>query len=136
MTHQLSPHWSASASYSYVKIQNKNAGATDFSNDLSNSQPNGYRLGVQYDQDKWNAGLTLRAASGRSLEQFTSKSYVTLDLVTNYKINPDTRIYLKGYNLMNRAYEVKSLGSWSSLLTPGAYPMASRSFYLGVEHRM
>ena len=136
LTHQLSPQWSASASYSYVKIQNKNAGATDFSNDLSNSQPNGYRLGVQYDQDKWNAGLTLRAASGRSLEQFTSKSYVTLDLVTNYKVNPDTRIYLKGYNLMNRAYEVKSLGSWSSLLTPGAYPMASRSFYLGVEHRM
>lgn len=136
LTHQFSPQWSASAGYSYVKIENKNAGSTDYSSDLSNSQPNGYRMGVQYEQDKWNAGLTLRAASGRSLEQFTSKSYVTLDLVTNYKVTPDTRIYLKAYNLTNRAYEVKSLSGWSNYLTPGAYPMASRSFYVGVEHRM
>nr|WP_322787915.1 TonB-dependent receptor [Pelosinus propionicus] len=136
LTHQLSPHWSASAGYSYVKIKNKDADATDYSNDLSNSQPNGYRLGVQYDQDKWNAGLTVRAATGRSLEQFTSKSYVTFDLVTNYKISPDTRVYIKGYNLLNRAYELKSLSTFGAYLSAGAYPMASRSFYIGVEHRM
>ncbi|WP_378951028.1 TonB-dependent receptor plug domain-containing protein [Pelosinus sp. sgz500959] len=136
LSHQFSSQWSASAGYSYVQIKNMGAGATDYSLDLSNSQPNGYHLGVQYDQDKWNAGLTLRAASGRSLQQFTSSSYITLDMVANYKINSDTRIYLKGYNLTNRAYELKSLSTFNAYLTPGAYPMAARSFYMGVEHRM
>lgn len=134
--HQFSPQWNISAGYSYVKIENKGAAATNYSIDLSNSQPNGYRLGVQYDQDKWNASLTMRAASGRSLKQFTASSYVTLDLVANYKVNPDTRIYLKGYNLTNRAYELKSLSTFNGTLTPGAYPMASRSFYVGIEQRM
>jgi len=136
LIHQLSPQWSASAGYSYVKIENKTSSATDYSTDLSNSQPNGYRLGVHYNQDKWNSELTVRAATGRSLEQYTSRSYVTFDLVTNYKITPNTRIYLKGYNLTNRAYELKGLGSYSSYLYPGAYPMPSRSFYVGVEHKM
>lgn len=136
IAHQFSPQWSASAGYSYVKIENKGAGATAYSTDLSNSQPNGYRLGLQYDQDKWNANLTMRAASGRSLDQFTASSYVTFDLVANYKVNPNTRIYLKGYNLTNKAYELKSLSTFNGSLTPGAYPMAARSFYIGVEQRM
>lgn len=135
LAHQFSSQWSTSAGYSYVKIENKGAGATTYSNDLSNSQPNGYHLGVQYDQDKWNATLTMRAASGRSRAQFTDSSYMVFDVAANYKMNPDTRIYLKGYNLTNKAYELKSLSTFGGL-TPGAYPMAARSFYIGIEQRL
>lgn len=133
LTHQFSPQWSASAGYSFIKVENKDEGQTGYADDLTNSQPNGYRLNVQYNQDKWDAGLTLRSATGRSLEQFTSRSFVTLDMVANYQLQPDTRIYFKGYNLTNRAYEVRGVGDW---MTPGAYPMAARSFYLGVEHKL
>ena len=128
LTRELSPQWTVGLGYTYNKTQVQDEYG-NYVNYTSNSQPNGYRLNVQYDQDKWDAGLTLRSATGRSLEEFTSKSYVTLDMMVNYKLNPDTRIYLKGYNLTNEAYE----------LTPGnygTYPMPGRNFYLGVEHRM
>ena len=133
LSRQLSPQWNLGVGYTYSKTQIKDVGATAYTGDLYNSQPNGYRFNVQYDQDKWDAGLTLRSATGRSLAQFTSKSYVTLDLITNYKINSDTRVYLKGYNLTNQSYE---LSSANGLGVAGAYPMPGRNFYLGIEHRM
>lgn len=127
---QLSPQWNVSGGYSYVKI--KSTGAKDQTVANRNSQPNGYRLNVEYDQDKWNSNLTLRRVTGRDLDTFTSKSFTTLDMIVNYKLTTDTRVYLKGYNLTNEAYE--SVGAvWGNA---GEYPMPSRSFYVGVEHKM
>ncbi|AIF49906.1 TonB-dependent receptor [Pelosinus sp. UFO1] len=133
LTRQLSPQWNVGVGYTYSKTEIKDSTSTDFVNYDRNSQPNGYRLNVQYDQDKWDASLTLRSATGRSLKEYTSKSYVTLDLIANYKITPETRVYLKGYNLTNRAYELSSSNGYGD---PGTYPMPGRNFYLGVEHRM
>ncbi|MCC5463905.1 TonB-dependent receptor plug domain-containing protein [Pelosinus baikalensis] len=130
-THKLSPQWDLSAGYAYTKIKRKTDGASSYTNDINNSQPNGYHLGVQYNQDKWNADLTMRSATGRSLEGYTSKSYLTLDMVVNYQLNSSTRIYAKGYNLTNEAYELAHV--WYDA---GSYPMPGRSFYVGVEHRM
>ncbi|WP_352230876.1 TonB-dependent receptor [Pelosinus sp. IPA-1] len=133
LTRQLSPQWNVGVGYTYSKTEIKDSTSTDFVNYDRNSQPNGYRLNVQYDQDKWDASLTLRSATGRSLKEYTSKSYVTLDLIANYKITPETRVYLKGYNLTNKAYELSSSNGFGD---PGTYPMPGRNFYLGVEHRM
>ena len=135
LSRRLSPQWNVSAGYSYVKIQNQSNTETSYSEDPRNSQPNGYRLNVEYDQDKFNAGLTLRSVTGRDLSRFTGKSYLTLDMVMNYKLTPDTRVYVKGYNLTNEAYE--TTGSyWGTPPTPGQFPMAARSFYVGLEHKM
>ncbi|WP_312198363.1 TonB-dependent receptor plug domain-containing protein [Anaerospora hongkongensis] len=131
LTKQLSPQWNISGGYSYVKIESTSAREATVAN--RNSQPNGYRLNVEYDQDKWNSNLTVRRVTGRDLARFTSKSYTTLDMMVNYKINADTRVYLKGYNLTNEAYETIG-GYWQS--APGEYPMPARSFYVGVEHKM
>lgn len=133
LSRQLSPQWNLGIGYTYNKTEIKNDESTPYIADTYNSQPNGYRLNVQYDQDKWDGSLTLRSATGRSLEQYTSRSYVTLDMMANYKINPDTRIYLKGYNLTNKAYE---LSSANGLGVAGSYPMPGRNFYLGIEQRM
>lgn len=133
LSRELSPQWNIGVGYTYTKTEIKDSTSVDYVNYSRNSQPNGYRLNVQYDQDQWNAGLTLRSATGRSLKEFTSKSYVTLDMIVNYKINPDTRIYLKGYNLTNKGYELTPAGDFG---TAGCYPMPGRNFYLGVEHRM
>lgn len=135
LSRQLSPQWSASAGYSYVQIENKDYGEADYSNDLNNNQPNFYHLGIKYSQDKWNSELTLRTASGRSIERFTSSDYTVLDMVVNYQLSPETRIYAKGYNLTNRAYEVRSCGD-SSWIYAGAYPMPGRSFYVGIEQKI
>ncbi len=135
LSQQLSPQWSATAGYSYVKVENKDGTANDYSTDLTTSQPNGYRLNLQYNQDKWDAGLTFRSATGRSLEYFTNQSFVTLDMVVNYQVTHDTRIYAKGNNLTNRAYEVRGSGV-TNWMTPGGFPMAARSFYIGMEHRI
>lgn len=133
LSRELSPQWNVGVGYTYTKTEIKDSTSVDYVAYARNTQPNGYRLNVQYDQDQWNAGLTLRSATGRSLTEFTSKSYVTLDMIVNYKITPETRIYLKGYNLTNKAYELSSTNGYGY---PGTYPMPGRNFYLGVEHRM
>ncbi len=133
LSRQISPQWNVGVGYTYNKTKIKDVGYSDYVADPYNSQPNGYRLNVQYDQDKWDASLTLRSATGRNKEEFTSKSYVTLDLMANYKITSDTHVYLKGYNLTNKAYE---LSPANGLGVAGSYPMPGRNFYLGVEHRM
>lgn len=132
LTRDLSPQWAVTAGYSYAQIK-MTANSTDgYIDDPKNSQPNGYHLGVRYNQDKWDAGVTLRAATNRSLEKFTSDSYLTVDMNVSYQLNPTTRIYANAYNLTNEAYEL--IGNvWYS---PGSYPMPSRNFFIGVEHRM
>lgn len=131
LTKKLSPQWNVSGGYSYVEIESTTA-QVKYSPAIRNSQPNGYRLNVEYDQDKWNTNLTLRRVTGRDLTKFTSKSFTTLDMIVNYKINADTRAYVKGYNLTNEAYE--TVGAlWGGA---GEYPMPARSFYVGVEHKM
>jgi vitamin B12 transporter len=131
LSRTLSPQWSVSAGYSYTQVIMKKPTDSDSHLDVNNSQPNGYNLGVQYTQDKWDTGMTLRSATGRSLDGFTSKSYLTLDMIVNYQLNPSTRVYAKGYNLTNEAYEQSHY--WGGT---GSSPMPGRNFYLGVEHRM
>lgn len=131
LTKKLSPQWNVSGGYSYAKIESTTT-MVKYSPAVRNSQPNGYRLNVEYDQDRWNTNLTLRRATGRDLTKFTSKAFTTLDMIVNYKFNADTRAYVKGYNLTNEAYE--TIGAlWGNA---GEYPMPSRSFYVGVEHKM
>lgn len=138
LSQQLSPQWNIAAGYTYVKIQNQSSTETAYSNDPRTSQPNGYRLNVEYDQDKLNTGLTLRSVTGRDTSVFSGKSYLTLDMTVNYKCNSDTRIYFKGYNLTNEAYE-SAASYWSDSFGqrhPGQFPMPSRSFYFGLEHKI
>ncbi len=128
----LSPQWDVTAGYSYAQIKTTADSPSGYKNDPKNSQPNGYHLGFNYSQDKWDAGLTLRAATNRSLEKFTSTSYLTMDMTVNYQVTPTTRIYANAYNLTNESYEL--IGNiWYK---PGSYPMAGRNFFIGMEHRM
>ncbi|BBB92137.1 MAG TPA: TonB-dependent receptor [Methylomusa anaerophila] len=131
---QLSPQWQIAAGYSYVKVEEKEHGAGSYQDDINNSQPNGYRLSLQYGQDKWNADLSLRGATGRNLKAFSSEDYWVVDLGVNYKINPDTRAYLKVYNLANEAYELR--GSYKTSDITGAYPMPARQFVFGIDQRI
>ena len=131
LLHQLSPAWNISAGYAYTQVQEKGKGDVDYYDDPKNNQPNGYRVNVEYSRDKWDAGLTLRGATGRSLAAFTSSSYWVVDLAANYKISSDLKAYFKAYNLNNRAYELKAETGYA-----GQFPIAARHFAFGLERRM
>lgn len=134
LKHKLSSQWQMTAGYSYVKVEEKEQGSNRYQNDVNNSQPNGYRLGIQYGQDKWNADLNLRGATGRSVAAFSAAHYWVVDLGVNYKMTPDTKVYCKVNNLTNQAYELR--GAYKTSTIMGAYPMAARQFIFGIDHRM
>jgi vitamin B12 transporter len=129
---RLSPQWQASLGYSYVKVEEQGATQRE---EINNNEPHGYRLGLQYEQNKWNANFTLRGATGRDTRAFTSSDYWVADLGVNYKVNPATRVYLKVYNLTNEAYELHGSYGDSSNLT-GLYPMAGRQVVFGIDQRI
>ena len=129
ITHPLTPQWDLTAGYAYLKVE-ENEGA-GYNLDPGNSNPNYYRLGVAYHQDGWNVNIAGRGATGRSKDGFTSKQYWLLDAAVSYQLNPNVKVYAKGYNLTNRAYETTYLYN-----IIGAQPMASRQLVFGVEGRL
>ena len=130
VTHPLNSLWDLTAGYSYVRTREATQGG-EYQSDISNSNPNFYRLGVAYHKDAWNINLLGRGATGRSLDAFTSKRYWVLDVGASYQMNPDVKLYAKVYNLTNRAYEIIHTD-----YGVGAQPMPSRQIVIGVEGRL
>lgn len=129
LTKKLSTQWNVNTGYSYSKIEQKSYKTGTYAADTLNSRPNGYTLGFQYAQDKWNGGITLLAASGRDTKAYSASSYTTVDMNVNYQADATTKLYLKGLNLGNEAYE---LTSYSTTLS-GRYPAQGRFVAFGVE---
>ncbi len=130
LSKQLWSYWNFAGGYSYLYIENKDSGDSDFTVDPNNNAPNGYHLDVQFTKTKWNAGLTMMSATGRSLDYYSSRSYLTVDLVVNYRLDDKTKLFAKGYNVTNEGYEMFSNG------TPGACPMPARSFIIGIQRQL
>nr|NSL49363.1 TonB-dependent receptor [Dendrosporobacter quercicolus DSM 1736]SDM26133.1 vitamin B12 transporter [Dendrosporobacter quercicolus] len=132
LKHRLSPQWQATAGYSYIKIEEDGETKRE---EINNNEPHGYRLGLQYEQDKWAADFALRGATGRNRQAFTASNYWVTDLGVIYKPNPTTRIYLKVFNLTDEAYELHGAYGNSSGFT-GLYPMPGRQVVLGIDQRI
>jgi vitamin B12 transporter len=129
---RLSPQWLVSAGYSYIQVEEKGATQRE---EFNNNEPHGYRLGLEYGLDKWAANAALRGATGRSLQAFTASDYWVVDLGVSYKVNPDTRAYLKVYNLTDEAYEMHGSYGDASGIT-GLYPMAGRQVVFGIDQKI
>lgn len=134
LSHKLSPYWNMSVGYSYLKMKKKDDDDSDYYDDPDNSHPHGYRLNVKYNQDKWNAGLSLRGATGRSLNGFTSDRYWVVDINADYQVNSNLHAYFKVYNLTNRAYELT--GSYSTAGYAGGFRSPARHFRFGVDYKL
>jgi len=129
-THKFSDRWSLNTGYSYSRIE-KNVGDNgQYTDYMYNSRPNGYSIGIQYTQDKWNADLTTQQVTGRNTKVYTDTSYTTVNLNLGYQFNDKTKAYIKGYNLTNEGYEILS-----SSAGRGAYAMPGRYFVFGVERK-
>lgn len=126
VNHQINENWKLDAGYSYIKTETKN-GDDAYQWDEKNSRPNGYRLGISYHDEKWSNTLTGSAGTGRSSKYYTA-NYWIWDANVNYKMNQMMTAYLKMNNITNRAYELTGNNP------VGAYPMAGRSFQVGVKY--
>ena len=71
---------------------------------------------------------------------YTDKSYFTLDLGAQYKINKDVKVFIKGYNLTNARYQEYGGYAYNpvtwGVTSKAAYPMPSRSFIVGMEYNI
>lgn len=135
--HNFDEHLSAYASYTYIKVKQ------DYGNGYLNNgsvKPNIYRAGMKYKNNEWLFDMTLTAATGLVdsyigkygvTKAFTDKSYLTLDLGVQYKINKAAKVFVKGYNLTNARYQDYG-GCYSD--EKAKYPMPSRSFIVGMEY--
>ena len=138
--HKLNDNWDLTASYTYVRVRNDNNYGLGYVRD-ANYLPNTYRFGVRYHDEKWNADLMMRAASGgdttegldydlNKKQKYIDSSYVTFDLAASYKASNEWTIFAKGYNLLNKAY------AECASATNGHYdyPAQSRRFIVGAEY--
>ena len=128
--HKLSEHYYTELGYSYVHVE-ENQNNTGYVDDAENSQPNGYRVKFGYTDDRWDVNVNGQSATGLSEERFVNDCYWVWNLAANYKMNKAATVYLNVYNLGDRAYELTSSGTGSNR---GNYPMASRSFLIGVKY--
>ncbi|MDY2637227.1 MAG: TonB-dependent receptor [Phascolarctobacterium sp.] len=129
VTHELNDNWDLEASYTYVRVRNDKNDGNGFVRD-ANYAPNAYRVGVRYHDEKWNANLMMRAASGADNKAFIDSSYVTFDMLASYKATKAWTVFAKGYNLFNKAYTERAgiIGNTYD------YPAQSRRFIVGAEY--
>jgi len=129
--HKLNERMDLSASYSYIKVDEK----TQYSNGKYVRDfgyiPNIYRLGLHYHDHKWAADLMLRAGSGAASNKYIESDYITLDCAVTYNATKDVSIFAKGYNLLNEAYAERG-GIYSGSYD---YPAQSRRFIVGAEYK-
>jgi len=126
VNHKVNDNLSIDTGYSYIKTETK-VEKDSYKWDENNSRPNGYRIGINYNDEKWSNSLIGSAGTGRSSRYYTS-NYWIWDANINYKMNSMMTAYLKVNNITNRAYEL------TGYTNAGAYPMPGRSFQLGVKY--
>ncbi len=126
VNHKVNDNWSIDTGYSYIKTETK-VEKDSYKWDENNSRPNGYRLGINYNDEKWSNSLMGSAGTGRSNRYYTS-NYWIWDANINYKMNSMMTAYFKVNNITNKAYEL------TGYTNVGAYPMPGRSFQLGVKY--
>ena len=144
LNHNLNDNVSLNASYTYLRVEDKNAASNGFDRDR-NYSPNTYRFGMNYKDGKWDSNIWLRAVSGcdtivtpggltmsgLSESRYLDNSYITVDMAVTYKASDDFSIYAKAYNLFNEAYTdyVGAIdGHYNS-------PAQSRRFIIGAEYK-
>lgn len=129
-TYKVNDEWSIMGAYdySYIRLNQRGAGYED---DVTNNRPNGYRLGVTYNHNRWNVSNDFTYITGLS-ERYTSHSYFLWDVGINYQWTKDTKVYAKLNNLTNEHYESTSINN--SFYPVGAFAMPARNYVIGVTH--
>ena len=104
--------------YSHTKVKNEIM--------VSNyMQPNGYRLGVHYQNKNFKANLMGIMVTGLDEDTYVSKNYAVLDFNTSYKINDTATVYFRALNFTDKNYS--AIGQ--------NYPMPGRFLQAGAQFK-
>ena len=117
---KLSDRWSYDVGYSYIHSTAYN-GYNE--KNYPYYEPNGYRLGIHYNCDRWKANLLGRFGSGLDDTYYGRNHYAIWDFNTSYAATQNVDIYFKINNLTNQMYYT----------IPNArnYPLQGRTFIVG-----
>lgn len=136
INHRFSEKYYGELGFSYLKLERdlgQYATGTNSLNPDANPYPRSYHLKAGYQDAKWDILMDAQAVTGRNTTYFVNSDYWIWNVAANYKIAPNTSIWLKGNNLTNAAYELQSTGSTAS--TIGGLPMPARNFQMGVQYQ-
>ncbi|WP_051533405.1 TonB-dependent siderophore receptor [Anaerovibrio sp. RM50] len=125
----LSDRWSYDMGYSYI---NSSAYSATNANDIPYYEPNGYRLGIHYNCDRWKANLLGRFGSGLDETRYSRNCYAIWDFNTSYAATENVDIYFKVNNLTNQMYYIYPQSAWA---TSPQYPLQGRTFLVGANIR-
>ncbi|ORT99925.1 putative tonB-dependent receptor [Anaerovibrio sp. JC8] len=118
----LSDRWSYDLGYSYISSE------TD-GKQVAYYEPNGYRLGVHYNCDRWKANLMGRFGSGLDDTAYGRNHYAIWDFNTSYQATENIDVYFKINNLTNQVYYLVPKSAW----TGHFYPLQGRTFLVGAN---
>ncbi|CUH95385.1 hypothetical protein P22_1455 [Propionispora sp. 2/2-37] len=136
-THAFDTIWNLTASYAYVD-ENYHTKRTTINPDGTSAEQlinafrpkNVYQLDLGYDKGKWSGDLAYTVYSGCDKTYFTDNRFGIVDIGVNYKLTSQTKVYFKMNNVLNTAYETKSISAYGT----GAFPQPGRNFMLGVNY--
>ncbi|WP_234987525.1 TonB-dependent receptor plug domain-containing protein [Megasphaera vaginalis (ex Bordigoni et al. 2020)] len=120
---KINEDWEYELGYSFIKTKIDNNDGKGMVIDPANSSPNGYHGSLSYHRDKWRAGVTLTAGSGRDDTYYAAGSYLRWDGHVSYEAGKNTTIYMNVHNIGNAGYD----------LYPH-YPAAGRYWLAGVKY--
>lgn len=106
-TYQFGKGWNAFANYTFQRAEVTTNGRT--SNDY-NLPKHMFKIGMDYEHDKWNCGLTGQFVSARQEEDAATGEYnsedafFTLNAYVNYRFNKNISIQGTVDNLLNRKF--------------------------------
>lgn len=137
--------WSSFIGYSFLK-HNSDTDAEIDRVKLGTLPRHAINLGVNYDYDKWNVGLTARGFLSRDDSESTvnydvseggwpTDHYWTVNLGVNYQATKNVKLFAVGNNLLDTYYAESAIYKYGDhKVHPGAaYAMPGRSFVLGAE---
>lgn len=135
LSHKLNNNTKLQASYTYIKVEN-NDKDLGYKRDHK-YMPNNYRVGINYNENKFDANLWLRYGSGGDTidrgynTAYLESNFITVDLSLTYKPVENISIFAKAYNLFNEAY-ADFAGAYNGSYN---YPAQSRRFIVGAEYK-
>ncbi|WP_294522965.1 TonB-dependent siderophore receptor [uncultured Anaerovibrio sp.] len=120
---KLSDNWSYEAGYSYI---NTWTNGTDSKSQtlIHYYEPNGYRLGIHYKNDRWKANLEARMGSGLDKANYGCNNYAIWNFNTTYSATQNVDIYFRINNLTNQVYNT---------YVRNKHPLQGRFIQLGVN---
>jgi len=142
---KIDDHFSYNLGYSHTHSHYESPTAGNITNYLP--QPNGYRLGLSYQNrglkinlhgimaSGINTNITTRWGGNTLRQAYPVRKYAVLDFNLSYSSNDNTTFYFKALNLTNQHYSNSESREFNNDGWKYVYPENGRSFIYGMNYK-